>query len=105
MIKRSRSKSKSKNNEESSTWQDWSSDGRLATVAWFFTFVAYSVFRLANVDAPELTNVFVTVTGIWVGNLGISQSKRISNEVEKRYGNIGHEYDNEEHESSTGDKP
>ena len=71
--------------DHSSEWQRWSSDGRLATIAWFFVFLAYIGFRLAKIDAPELTNTFVTITGIWVGNLGIAQSKKVSREVERHY--------------------
>jgi hypothetical protein len=57
-------------------FQAWLQNGRLATVVWGIIFMTYVGFRLAKVDAPELTNAFVTMTGIWVGNLGISQGKR-----------------------------
>lgn len=69
--------------DRDSSWQNWAADGRLATGAWFIVFCAYLGFRLANIDAPELTNAFVTITGIWVGNLGIAQSKKVSRVEEK----------------------
>lgn len=65
-----------KKNDDGSRWQGMAQDGRLATGAWAFTFLAYLGFRVAKIDAPELTNAFVTITGIWVGNLGIAQSKK-----------------------------
>ena len=65
--------------KDESQWQNWASDGRLATGGWFAVFCAYIGFRLAKIDAPELTNAFVTITGIWVGNLGITQSKKVTN--------------------------
>lgn len=54
-----------------SFWQD----GKL-TIAWLVVFAAYLGFRIANITAPELTNAFVTITGIFVGTLGVSQSKK-----------------------------
>lgn len=70
-------KKKGEENSESQ-WQNWAADGRLATGGWFVVFCAYIGFRLAKIDAPELTNAFVTVTGIWVGNLGVAQSKKVT---------------------------
>jgi hypothetical protein len=64
-------------------WQRWLQNGRLATAAWLLVFAAYLGFRLANITAPELTNAFVTLTGIWIGNLGIAQSKKQTQVVQK----------------------
>ena len=69
--------------ETHSRWQRWLNDGRIATVAWFLVFIAYVGFRVANVNAPEITNAFVTITGIWVGNLGIAQGKKVAKVEEK----------------------
>lgn len=45
------------------------------TLAWFLCLIAYVSFRFANINAPELTNAFVTITGIFVGNLGIKKTR------------------------------
>lgn len=52
-------------------WQD----GKL-TITWLLVFAAYVGFRLVDISDPNLTNAFVTVTGIFVGTLGIQQSKK-----------------------------
>lgn len=57
-------------------WQD----GKL-TIAWLAVFAAYLGFRIADITAPELTNAFVTITGIFVGTLGVSQSKKKAEEA------------------------
>lgn len=45
------------------------------TLAWFLCLIAYMACRFADINAPELTNAFVTITGIFVGNLGIKKTR------------------------------
>lgn len=68
---------------EKDGWQAWLQNGRLSTVAWVLVFITYIVFRIMNISDPAMTNAFVTVTGVWVGNLGIAQSKKQSRVEEK----------------------
>lgn len=67
---------KSWKSKTSALWQD----GKV-TIAWFAVFVAYVGFRIANISSPEITNAFVTITGIFVGTLGVSQSKKKAEDV------------------------
>lgn len=56
-------------------WKSLWQDSKL-TIVWLLVFGAYVGFRLADISDPNLTNAFVTITGIFVGTLGIQQSKK-----------------------------
>lgn len=61
-------------------WKGFWQDGKV-TIAWIVILVAYVGFRIANINAPEITNAFVTITGIFVGTLGVQQSKKKAEET------------------------
>lgn len=50
------------------------------TLVWLLVTAIYLGLKLSHTDAPEFTNVFVTVTGIFVGDLGIKQTRKKSEE-------------------------
>lgn len=54
----------------------WMSSGLLATVAWFVVLVIYCIFKAVGIDDPLLGQAFLLLTGAWVGNLTLAQSKK-----------------------------
>lgn len=54
----------------------WMSSGLLATVAWFVVLIIYCVFRGFGIEDPLLGQAFLLLTGAWVGNLTLAQSKK-----------------------------
>jgi len=50
-------------------------NGRLATLVWGTTFIAWLTLKLLNVPLEGLDTVFVIMSGLWAGNLGISTRK------------------------------
>lgn len=57
-------------------FNNWVSSGKLITAGWFVVFVAYCVFKAQGIDDPMIGNVFITVTGGWVGWLTLMQGKK-----------------------------
>jgi len=58
-----------------SRWGKWVRNGRLATLVWGTTFIAWLTLKLLNVPLEGLDTVFVIMSGLWAGNLGISTRK------------------------------
>lgn len=52
------------------------SSGLLATIAWGIILVTYCVFRAFGIEDPILGQVFLLLTGLWVGNLTLAQGKK-----------------------------
>jgi hypothetical protein len=52
------------------------SSGLLATIAWGIVLVTYCAFRAFGIEDPILGQVFLLLTGLWVGNLTIAQGKK-----------------------------
>lgn len=50
--------------------------GLLATIAWAVVLVTYCVFRGFGIEDPILGQVFLLLTGLWVGNLTIAQGRK-----------------------------
>lgn len=59
-------------------WSKWARNGRLSTIVWSLTFVAWISFKVADVPLEGLDTVFVIMSGAWVTNLGISSIKPAS---------------------------
>lgn len=59
------------------TYQAWLQNGRFTALVWALVFVVFIMFRIFNIDdGGAVTNAFVAMTGILVGNLGIAQGRR-----------------------------
>lgn len=59
------------------TYQTWLQNGRFAALIWAAVFIVFITFRVLHIDdGGAVTNAFVAMTGILVGNLGIAQGKR-----------------------------
>lgn len=56
-------------------WSKWARNGRLSTIVWAITFVAWMAFKVADIPLEGLDTVFVIMSGAWVTNLGISTVK------------------------------
>jgi len=56
-------------------WSKWARNGRLSTIVWSITFVAWLSFKVADIPLEGLDTVFVIMSGAWVTNLGISTVK------------------------------
>jgi hypothetical protein len=56
-------------------WSKWARNGRLSTIVWSITFVAWLSFKVAKIPLEGLDTVFVIMSGAWVTNLGISTVK------------------------------
>ena len=63
----------SKDNETG--WILWARNGRLSTLVWGATFIAWLAFKVAKIPLEGLDTVFVIMSGAWVTNLGISTVK------------------------------
>jgi hypothetical protein len=61
--------------DDESGWAKWARNGRLSTVVWAITFVAWLGFKVAKIPLEGLDTVFVIMSGAWVTNLGISTVK------------------------------
>jgi hypothetical protein len=61
----------------------WTSNGLVATIAWVIVFITYCVFRAFGIEDPLLGQVFLLLTGLWVGNLTIAQGKKNAKIEEK----------------------
>jgi hypothetical protein len=59
------------------TYQAWLQNGRFTALVWAVVFVVFITFRVLRIDdGGAVTNAFVAMTGILVGNLGIAQGRR-----------------------------
>lgn len=58
-------------------------NGLLATIAWGVVLVTYCVFRAYGIEDPILGQVFLLLTGLWVGNLTLAQGKKTARTDEK----------------------
>lgn len=56
-------------------WQKWARNGRLSTLVFAVTFIAWLAFKVAEIPLEGLDTVFVIMAGAWVTNLGISTVK------------------------------
>jgi len=52
------------------------SNGLIGTIAWGIVLIAYCTFRAFGIEDPLLGQAFLLLTGAWVGNLTIAQSKK-----------------------------
>lgn len=64
-------------------FSQWMSSGLLATVAWGVSLVTYCGFRAFGIQDPILGQVFLLLTGLWVGNLTIAQGRKNAKVEEK----------------------
>lgn len=64
------------NNE--SGWSKWAKNGRLSTLVWSVTFLAWITFKVLKIPLEGLDTVFIIMSGAWVTNLGISTVKPAS---------------------------
>lgn len=62
---------------EPDRWSKWARNGRLATIVWGVTFIAWLAFKIAGIPLEALDTVFVIMSGLWAGNLGISTHKQL----------------------------
>lgn len=59
-----------------SKFAQWTENGVLATAGWIMVLGVYIGFRSFGIQDPIIGQAFLLVTGLWVGNLTIAQSKR-----------------------------
>lgn len=69
-------------------WTKWAKNGRLSTIVWGLTFVAWLTLKYQEIPLEGLDTVFVVMTGAWVTNLGLTTLKKPSenNEGKKEDG-------------------
>lgn len=66
-----------------SGWTKWAKNGRLSTIVFAFTFIAWLAFKVAEIPLEGLDTVFVIMAGAWVTNLGISTVKPSSSQTQR----------------------
>ena len=71
------------NGDDGSKFSQWAANGVLATAGWFLTLIIYCTFRAFKIEDPFLGQAFLLLTGLWVGNLTLAQSKKQSKTEEK----------------------
>lgn len=64
------------NSSSGGRFGNWLSSGLLGTVAWGVVLVIYCAFRAFGIEDPLLGQAFLLLTGAWVGNLTLAQSKK-----------------------------
>lgn len=64
-------------------FNQWMSNGLLATIAWFILLVIYCTFKAKGIEDPTLGNAFILVTGAWVGMLTLAQGRKNAKTEEK----------------------
>jgi hypothetical protein len=75
----------------SSSWQQWTRNGRLATVALVIVFTAwlgFQIFADPIARPPILDQLLYTIAGIWMGNIALAQGKK-EQDIEKRIDELG----------------
>lgn len=65
-------------------WTRWARNGRLSTIVWGITFVAWITFKALKIPLEGLDTVFVIMSGAWVTNLGISSIKPAATPQQQR---------------------
>jgi hypothetical protein len=76
-----------------SRWQQWTRNGRLATVALAIVFVTWLGFQIGvdPVDRPPLLDqILYTMAGAWLGNIAMAQGKK-EEAVEQRVKKLEHD--------------
>lgn len=58
-----------------SNWVKWRRNGRLSALLWLLTFTAWISFKIAQIPLEGLDTVFIVMSGLLAGNLGISTIK------------------------------
>lgn len=61
-------------NSESS-WVKWARNGRLSAIAWVITFGTWVGFKVTEIPLEGLDVVFIMMSGVLAGNLGITVIK------------------------------
>lgn len=61
----------------------WLSNGLIGTVAWVIVLVIYCCFRAFGIEDPLFGQVFLMLTGAWIGNLTIAQNRKTARVEEK----------------------
>lgn len=56
-------------------WAKWARNGRLATIVWCAVFIPWLSFKIVGIPLESLDTVFVIMSGLLAGNLGISTHK------------------------------
>lgn len=62
--------------DDGGRWHRWMSNGLIGTVAWGIVLITYCTFRAFGIEDPILGQVFLLLTGLWVGNLTLAQGKK-----------------------------
>lgn len=62
-------------NDTESAWVKWTRNGRLSFIVWSLTAGAWVGFKLARIPVEGLDTVFIVMSGLLAGNLGISTIK------------------------------
>lgn len=55
-----------------SRWQKWLRNGRLSATFWVPTFIVWIYFKKQQIPLEGLDTVFILMSGVLAGNLGIS---------------------------------
>lgn len=61
--------------DEHGAWQKWVSNGRASGVCWLIVLILNVTLRVLKIPAPEIDNLLVVLTGLFVGNLTVSKNK------------------------------
>lgn len=57
-------------------WSKWAKNGRLSTIVWGITFIAWLTLKYQKIPLEGLDTVFIVMTGAWATNLGISTTRK-----------------------------
>ena len=60
------------NNTTESAWAKWVRNGRLSAICWIATFGVWIYFKTQQVPLEGLDTVFIIMSGVLAGNLGIT---------------------------------
>lgn len=60
---------------DDSGWSKWARNGRLSAIVWTVTFIAWITFKVKQIPVEGLDTVFIVMSGLLAGNLGITVVK------------------------------
>lgn len=62
--------------DKPSDWVKWTQNGRFASLVWAVTFVVWITFKVLKIPLEGLDTVFLIMSGLLAGNLGISSNRK-----------------------------
>lgn len=62
--------------DKPSDWVKWTQNGRFASLVWAVTFGVWITFKVLKIPLEGLDTVFLIMSGLLAGNLGISSNRK-----------------------------